>query len=545
MENNIDNVNKENNNILCINCFKNIDLTIGDGEICPHCGANNHKEQLYAALPYRTHLQDRFIVGRVKAANGEGFTYKAYDERNHCLVEIREFCPVTLLYRDGTKLFPSTGKDNEVSFLYKDFLVLANSLTAVGVLNAVIPVVTTFIENNTCYIVYKYYESISLSSYVDSKGGLLDYNTVQNIFTPLINSLSTMHSLGIMHLGITPNTLRVCKDGKMRLSEFSSSNLGRVGSPISPNLTSGCAAIEQYKESKIGEYTDVYAVAACMMYAISGRIPMSSVKRIDNPSLFISGDILKNIPQELILALANALQIMPTNRTKTFAEFKEDLFPKPVEEVPDMKVVEITKNIVEKTTRPTNKISGNKKILVITFILSGLILYGLFSNYVENINISVKDVIAFFTDTLEIEEESVIVPSLVGESYESWVAKVAVNSAYNFTIEVSEERLSNTVSNGNIISQSPSALEEIEAGGVITVVVSIGSTERSLPSVVSKTYEDAVILLEEEGFVVVMETQSSDTIEEGIVLWYGDDKNVGDVLTYGSTVILVVSSGIS
>ena len=60
---------------LCMNCMSD---TAGKTE-CPNCGFSSAEPQMNHALPYRTMLQNRYLVGRAKQSNGEGITYIGYD----------------------------------------------------------------------------------------------------------------------------------------------------------------------------------------------------------------------------------------------------------------------------------------------------------------------------------------------------------------------------------------------------------------------------------------------------------------------------------
>lgn len=64
---------------LCVNCFKDIDISIGDGQICPSCGFDNSKS-VKDALEYYTILNNKYSTGRVFLANSQGFTYYAVNK---------------------------------------------------------------------------------------------------------------------------------------------------------------------------------------------------------------------------------------------------------------------------------------------------------------------------------------------------------------------------------------------------------------------------------------------------------------------------------
>ncbi|MBE6730050.1 MAG: hypothetical protein E7568_07495, partial [Ruminococcaceae bacterium] len=194
---------------LCMNCMTELDESIGGGAICPKCAFDNTTEQTKYALAYETFLGDRYITGKVKSANSEGFTYIAYDTETGKNVSIREFCPVTLTYRNTNNMAiaPAEGNRGIFSDLLKEFCNLYIKLMKASSINGIVTVTDIFYENGTAYAVMKYEDGVTLRSYKEQNSA--ERNAVINMFIPLISSLSTMHSLGIKHLGISPDTLKV------------------------------------------------------------------------------------------------------------------------------------------------------------------------------------------------------------------------------------------------------------------------------------------------------------------------------------------------
>ena len=149
---------------LCMNCMSELDESIGGGRICPKCAHDNATEQIKFALAYETLLGDRYISGKVKSANSEGFTYIAYDKENSKPVLIREFCPITLVYRDTLtmKIAPAEGNREVYNRLLKEFCTLYLRLYKASSINGIVKVIDMFYENGTAYAVMKYEEGVSL-----------------------------------------------------------------------------------------------------------------------------------------------------------------------------------------------------------------------------------------------------------------------------------------------------------------------------------------------------------------------------------------------
>ena len=86
-----------------------------------------------------------------------------------------------------------------------------------------------------------------------------------------------MNSLGISHLGISPDTLRVTQDNSLLITSFSIQAARREGTSLEAELAPGCAAVEQYStKAPCGEISDVYGFAATLFFALTGKVPQEA-----------------------------------------------------------------------------------------------------------------------------------------------------------------------------------------------------------------------------------------------------------------------------
>ena len=136
------------------------------------------------------------------------------------------------------------------------------------------------------------------------------------------------------------------------------------------------------------------------------------------------------------------------------------------------------------------------------------------------------------------KSEKIIVPNLIEKNYK----KLQQDQFLEYRLVLLSEDFSDNISEGCIISQSPSQGEEINKGSTIAVTVSKGSKKRSLPDIKGKTLSEASSLITAEKLIPVSTLEFSAEYEEGIVMGYRD-YSVGDKLDYGSTVVIVVSRG--
>ena len=130
-------------------------------------------------------------------------------------------------------------------------------------------------------------------------------------------------------------------------------------------------------------------------------------------------------------------------------------------------------------------------------------------------------------------------PDVTGQTLST--ASVAIIEA-GFTIGTITEQCSNTVAAGSVVSQTPAPAEQIPPGSVVTLVVSTGLCNVTVPNVVGQTQSTAnaalTILNLNTGSVT---QQCSNTIALGLVI--SQTPTAGVQAPFGSAVALVISAG--
>lgn len=546
---------------LCMNCMSD---TAGKSE-CPNCGCQSGEPQTPNALPLRTVLQDRYIVGRVKTSNGEGTTYIGFDTVLRLPVELREFYPKTLCERPGGERDVRVQAGNEVAFneYLVDFLSYAREIAHLRELSTIVQIYDIFEENHTAYTVSEWHDSITLRYYVERSGGNLNWNAARQLFMPVLSALSTMHAAKVSHLGISPDTLRIMQDGRMVLGSFCIAPVRRADADLPPDLTPGCAAIEQYVMGYVpDESTDVYGFAASLFFTLTGELPQDALKRRTDPRLLIPTNILRTIPPHVVTALANALQVMPDQRTASFERLRAELSAAPT--------ITATIEGPELLEGLSAAVPPKKKEHTAVWVLvpcalalaiftaigvmwlshGGLPLQGQTSSTsveeTENKVASVPDesgepaILQLTPGAPAVSNDKIETPNLVGQGYESLLQ--ITSSGTDYQIRRTSEKFSDTVPEGEIISQSPAPGEEMDQGGTIVVVVSKGSEIRTLPAIYGKALADASTTVTAAGFVPTKTEAYSDTVPEGCAIGY-EGLEEGSKLPYGTQVVIVISKG--
>ncbi len=528
----------------CMNCFG----SLNNEDVCPSCKFSVNTTQPENALAFDTLLQNRYVIGYNTSSNSEGFTYSAYDNLDGARVTIREFFPVKIATRDSkTGVITPRERASEVfDKFFNMYLSMAKGLISLKDCPSIITVKDMFWENSTAYIVYEYVNAPTLREYVRKNGGKLEWQKAMNLMLSAVDSLSTMHSKGVKHLGLSPDTLLVTADHKLIVTDFCTEPVRRINALISPDLVVGAAAYEQHVRTlECSEITDVYGFCASTIFALTGELPPGADHRATDGKMMIPKDLLKSMPRPMILALATGLQVQQKNRTSSFKRLKTELTSQSpiIEESMEVKTIrDIPQG--KKGSSAHNKIVSPAVWMIASFAVTAVVLFIVLYNVIQSGTFSISDVTDALDDSLNdvSAAEYIKVPDMVGDYYEDWVGEIGMNHIYDFTLEIESQIFSDEVADGQIVSQNPAANGDVERGGVVNLVVSLGKEIRALPSIGGLKYSEALVLLEEEGFVVVSEESTSHDIPAGNVMWY-KDMQTGEELPYGTTVTVYVSIG--
>jgi serine/threonine-protein kinase len=129
------------------------------------------------------------------------------------------------------------------------------------------------------------------------------------------------------------------------------------------------------------------------------------------------------------------------------------------------------------------------------------------------------------------------VPDVVGSS-----SAVASQRLQNAGFEVNIETVqSDTVPNDRVATQDPQPGDEAKEGSTVTIIVSSGPGQATVPGVVGDKEADAKQAMEKAGFKTESRRESSDTVKKGRVISTQPGENTQ--LEKGRTVVLVVSQG--
>lgn len=513
---------------LCLRCMRKI----GDSNVCPYCKNENGEPQRDPYLPLKTVVGGRFLVGKLIAENSEGFTYYAFDLERKMPVTLRELFPKGLLSRgEGNYCLVNVGKASEFIDAKEEFLKLWKKLSSLGDFTALTPVYAIAEDLGTVYAVTEYLgEGVTLREYLlEQEQGFISWDTARVLFMPVISAIGELHSVGIVHGGISPTTLIIDKNGKLRITGYSVETVRRLKSNMEAEIFDGYAAVEQYGFSEgLGTGTDIYAFAAVLYRALIGSTPMSAASRLTNDKLMIPGRFAEQLPAYVINALVNALQILPADRTATAEQLRDELSASPVaagtaaeaissiyaSHIEEDKAEEPIEEVYEEPDNDEDSVPDSKslkKSTVVTFIVSVIACLAVLTVVLisfkgctgdNNEDESTTEDSTEYESSSESETEntsadivSINVPSFKGKVYE----EIKNKSEYSQVLIFKTEYIDSDEDKGTVISQDVPAGTSVNSLNPRTVTLKV-SSGREVPDVNGLDMKDAISELKKAGF---------------------------------------------
>ena len=527
--------------IVCSNCLSRVDASAAS---CPYCGQSFANTNPAGALPVNTLLAGRYTLGKCAGVDGEGVIYHGVDGDTGARVLVKEYVPFTICSAraaDG-RVIPRAGREVLFKTTRMDFIDLYQSLKQLGAVEGLVRVLDLIEANDTAYAVREPDEGVSLTDYLDELQIPLTCDEALDLLQPVVRGVAVMHRVGLLHRGISPDTIRITDHGA-RLSGYATLGLRTADSDLKAELYDGYAAPEQYSVAEFdGRYTDVYSLGAVFYFAVTGRAPLPSNLRKAQDNMPAAHSIMKQVPAYFSTAIACAMRVAPAERTQTADELLTALQPSAKRPRPSLGFTPDKLKIV---------IAAAAVFVVVMAVLIFLVLRAIphaaddsslsqsgGSSAPSSASLTGQNSSSSSSQALVAEE--LTVPDFRNQLYST----VASNSEYqrNFLFKTEHEN-SSTVKEGYIIRQSPIAGTAVEPGTVITLVISDGPRTALMPAVVNHTLADAKARLDalEIPYTTVL-VDNTDPAKNGYVTGASVEEGAVVDLDSGEPVTLYVAA---
>lgn len=300
---------------------------------CPDCGYTPETIKLPDyVLRQGTILNGKYLVGKVLGQGGFGITYVGWDLALERKVAIKEYFPSGQVSRSSgtgsTLQWYDTVQSNAARQGGMEmFLKEARKMSRVDSVEQVVRVQDVFRENDTAYIVMDFVEGETLKMRL-AQTGPMSWEEAKKTFLPAIHSMSEVHKEGLIHRDISPDNLMLEPGGRVRILDLGAAKDLKVNSGASSMMVAkgGFSPLEQYTQrGGSGTWTDVYAMAATMYYALTGVLLPTAVDRMEKDAIRWDLPNLQALPQNVVQAMQQALIVLPQKRTQTMEKFENQL----------------------------------------------------------------------------------------------------------------------------------------------------------------------------------------------------------------------------
>ena len=280
------------------------------------------------ALPEGKELVSDFRIERVIGAGGFGITYLATEIALDRKVTIKEYFPGDFAARGkrAAAVPRSEGCAEDYQWGLDRFIEEAQTLARYDHPN-IVRVYRYFRANNTGYMVLHFEEGQSLKDWLQSLGRAPRQAELDKIVAPLLDALAVVHASDFLHRDIAPDNIIIRNDGSPVLIDFGSArgDIAQHSRTVSALVKPGYSPYEQYGEigRQQGPWTDIYALAATLYHAITGKRPPDAPSRVVKDEFKPAREAaLSAYRPSFLKAIDRGLRIDIDKRPQTIAEWR-------------------------------------------------------------------------------------------------------------------------------------------------------------------------------------------------------------------------------
>ncbi|RZL08163.1 MAG: DUF4384 domain-containing protein, partial [Rubrivivax sp.] len=295
-------------------------------------GANAGSGDHGNTLPVGTYVGE-FEVTDVLGEGGFGIVYLAWDHSLERKVALKEYMPSSLAARGaGLGVTVKSARHQETFEAGRRSFVNEAKLLAQFDHPSMVKVYRFWEANGTAYMVMPFYEGTTLKDTLKEMGSPPDEAWLTALLAPVSEALEVLHNQQCYHRDIAPDNIILLKgSGKPLLLDFGAARrvIGDMTQALTVILKAGYAPIEQYAEvpgMNQGPWTDVYALAASVYYAIHGKTPPPAVGRLVNDGYVpLVQSAAGRYSEQFLAAIDHALAVKPDERTQNMAQLRDEL----------------------------------------------------------------------------------------------------------------------------------------------------------------------------------------------------------------------------
>jgi serine/threonine protein kinase len=275
---------------------------------------------------------NEFEILKVIGIGGFGIVYLAYDHSLQRKIALKEYMPSSLAARSTTSHVTVKSERHAETFQagMRSFINEARLLAQFDH-PSLLKVYRFWEANGTAYMAMPFYEGLTLTQTLRGRGAPPDEAWLRSLLAPLLDALETIHVEQCFHRDISPDNIMMLADDRPLLLDFGAARraIGGVAQAFTVILKPGYAPIEQYADvssMQQGPWTDIYALASVVHFAITGHPPVPSVARmISDPQVPLAHSAAGRYGDAFLRVIDHALSVRPEDRPQSVAEMRSML----------------------------------------------------------------------------------------------------------------------------------------------------------------------------------------------------------------------------
>ncbi len=476
-------------------------------------------------------LDDRYEIQSVIGEGGMSMVYKALDRRLNRHVAVK-------IMRDdmaADEAFRST------------FCSEAHAVAMLSNPN-IVAVYDVSHNDDIEYIVMELVDGITLRQYMDKRGALA-WREVLHFTRQIARALAHAHERGIIHRDIKPQNIMMLRDGTVKVEDF---GIAALENEVQENDGQAIGSIhyiapEQARGELPDARSDLYSLGIVMYEMLTGRKPYvgDSIGEIAiqhmNTEPVPPHELVPDVPDELERITLKAMRADIGERYQSAGELLEDLDAFAQEQLkaaqPQEKAMENPDVIPIRSVSELDKRRfqlRHRRARRVTYLMGtfgALALCVLLFVFMWD----------FWLGEVFSPAERISLPNFVGSDYQTVVNNAELATLYNFDVVYV---INTETESGTILSQNPDPGRSmmITPDGIkVELSVSTGVVFSAVPDVINLDYREAKNRLQQAGFVVDIENETSATVTKDFVIT--TSPSAGEQMSSGSTVYVTVSSG--
>lgn len=414
-------------------------------------------------------------------------------------------------------------------------------------------------EGNIHYIVMELIEGKTLSDYIKEQGAM-SYPKVIALSKQIAAALSFAHKNHIIHRDVKPHNIMITPNGTAKITDFGIAKAVNAAT-IVDNTDGIIGSVhyfspEQARGGYVDEKSDIYSLGIVMYEMLTGQVPFDGDNPVNIALMHINGEMIP--PSKLVDGVPPALEHIIMKCTDKYPINRYASADELIEALNNLEFVGSVVGdsvLMGGATGTMNNVAGNgpiaetdyddgedyddededdkngkkkgmdkkkKRLIIIIAAAAAAIVAGL--------------AIAFALGAFGGEE-------IETPDFRNMTLQEAREAAkeYDLNIREGDQVISEDVEKGLIVSQDPEAGSTIKTGSTVTVNISNGLGDGSVPDLRGKQQDELSDYLEAAGFILGTVTTEASEEEEGTVI--SQDPEPGSTAEKGSAINVVVSDG--